>query len=229
MITLFHGDDLEASRTKFNEWKSKHADTEIRIFDGRTLDADILTRALESSSLFGAGHVVVIDNLISKQGKKTKVLSQLCSLLAAAASTIDIALWEEKEITASTVQLLGKTVTVVLCKTPVIIFRFLDALRPGNAKQALLLLNELGKEQVPEVTLSLVVRRVRLLIQVNDHVTPLDMQSWQISRLTKQAEFFTMKQLRMIEQKLLDIEYSIKTGTSPFHLTDQIAQLLISL
>lgn len=229
MITLFHGDDIEASRLKLNEWKAKHAATEIRTFDGRTLDAATVTQALESSSLFDAGHAVIIEHLINKLGKKTKLTSQLCSLLALASSDTEIVLWEEKEVTAAAMKQLGTHVTPVLCKTPPIIFQFLDALRPGNAKQALTLFGELGNNQVPEITFTLLVRRVRQLMQICDNVTPTGIPTWQISRLTKQAGFFTMEQLRMIEQKLLEIEYSIKTGASAFTLSQHIEQLLISL
>ncbi|MBI5448983.1 hypothetical protein HY948_01550 [Candidatus Gottesmanbacteria bacterium] len=229
MITLFHGADIETSRNKLSTWKMDHKGVDVRTFDGRTLDAATLTQALESSSLFGAGHAVVIENLITKAGKKTKLLNQICSLLSDASSHIDIALWEEKEVTAAITKQLGPHVAPILSKAPAALFLFLDALRPDNATQTLLLLHQFTAQQVPEITFSLFVRRVRLLMQIRDQVTPIAMQSWQISRLTKQAEFFTMKQLRMIEQKLLDIEYSIKTGASPFSLTQHIEQLLVSL
>ncbi|MEK7119451.1 MAG: hypothetical protein AAB457_00405 [Patescibacteria group bacterium] len=229
MISLFHGDDIETSRLKLNEWKAKHAGMEIRTFDSRTIDAAMLTGALESSSLFGAGHAVIIENLTSKLGKKTKLASQLCSLVALASSDTEIVLWEEKEVTAAAMKQLGTHVIPVLCKTPPIIFQFLDALRPGNAKQTLILFRQLNKQQQPEITFSLLVRRVRLLLQIVGRATPIGMQAWQISRLTKQAGFFTMEQLRMIEQKLLEIEYSIKTGASPFSLSEHIEQFLISL
>ena len=48
MITLLHGDQIETSRSEFNRLKEAATGKEIRNLDGKTIDAALLTQALES-------------------------------------------------------------------------------------------------------------------------------------------------------------------------------------
>lgn len=231
MMTLLHGNNIVASRAKLIECidKARGQGKEIRQLDGKTLDSLGLTQAVESFSLFGGNVLVVIDGLLIKLGKKEKMAVQLIDILKRSESTIDIILWEEKEIGKTLTALLGSKCSVELFKTPVVIFQFLDSITPGRTPELLGLLHQSLDLDAAELIFALLVRRVRQLIQLRDNVVPEGLQGWQAGRLTSQAKFFTMDRLLIMEKRLLEIDISIKTGTSPFLLAQQLELFFIDL
>lgn len=229
MIILLHGDYTEASRVDLNWIKQTAKGKEIRQLDGRNLDKTALTQMLESSSLFGGETLIIIENLFSRIGKKIKLVEELAEIISSSAKNTDIILWEDKEVGTSVVKNLGSSVRVKLFKTPAIIWQFLDGLAPNRARILIPIYRQLIENETPELVLTMIVRRLRQLIQLRDGVTPDGLAGWQASRLTAQARLFTMDTLLLMEKKLLDIEYSIKTGSSPFTLSQHLEQWLISL
>lgn len=222
MITLLHGDNIESSRKELARFKEEAKGKEIRQLDGRSIDEAGLTQALESQSLFGGDTLVIIENLFSKLGKQQKRITQLATILIQAASMTDIILWEGKEVGATVIKSLGTKAKIQLFKIPVVIFQFLDALRPQNVKTLLSLFTQASSRDAPELVFAMIVRRMRQLIMLKDSVTPEGLQGWQAARLTTQTKSFTMEKLFDMYNKLLTIEYSIKSGSSPFTLTQHI-------
>ncbi len=227
MITLLHGDNIDASRKELNELKSQAKRREIRELDGKHIDEAMLAQALESSSLFGGETTVIIENLFSGLGKKITLAKKFAQQIGT--SSAEVILWEEKEIGKTAIDNLGKNVAVRLFKTPVIIFKFLDALKPDNTRFTVPLFEQLVETDAPELVFSMMVRRIRQLIQLADHVTPDGLQGWQAKSLTNQARLFTIEKLLFMEKQLLDMEYATKTGSSPFALTQLIEQFLIGI
>lgn len=220
MIILLHGDNIEASRNEFN--RLRETKKEIRELDGKSVDQTVLTQALESSSLFGGGTIVFISNLFSKIAKKTKLITSLAKILAAAES--DVVLWEEKELSAATIKNLGKA-EIKLFKLPKLLFEFLDAI----GHDALPLYEKVIQTEPPELVFYMITTRVRQLIQIKDGVAPEGMHGWQISRLTRQTNRVTIDRLRSMYKKLLDMEFSLKNGSSPFTIVQLTEQFLIDL
>jgi hypothetical protein len=75
----------------------------------------------------------------------------------------------------------------------------------------------------------MLVKRLRQLVMLADGEAPVGLQGWQVTRLTTQARLFTIKQLLSMEKSLLTREFAIKTGASPFSLTEHIEQVLINM
>jgi len=217
MITLLHGDDTTASRNELNHLKNGR---EVRQLNGKTLTDTMLVQALESNSLFGGNTLVVIENLLS--GKKLKFAEIIKK------APTDVILWESKEVGVANVKSLGSA-NIQLFKIPIALFQFLDSLHPGSVKTTLVLFQKSLTTHSPELIFTMIVRRLRQLIQVADGVTPEGLQSWQVSRLTSQARSFTIDGLTRLYRKLLDMEYSIKTGASPFTLKQLLEQYIIDL
>lgn len=228
MITLLHGDHIELSRNELNRLKAAATGKEVRVLDGRTIDQANLTQALESHSLFGGDTVIFIESLFGKLGKKPKLIEALAKILVASAGSADIILWEDKEVGATVLKNLGK-VDVHLFKLPTIIFKFLDGIAPHRTKTQLDLFHTVVVDSAPELILSMIVKRVRQLIQLHDGVTPVGLAGWQASRLTQQAKLFSMDKLITMHTELLSMEHSTKTGTTPFTLADLIEQFIISV
>lgn len=231
MMTLLHGNDIVASRAKLIERidGARRQGKEIRQLDGISADAPALTQALESSSLFGGTVLIVIEGLLTKLGKKEKQAIQLTDIIKKSGETVDVILWEGKEIGKLLIGALGTKASVQLFKTPVVIFKLLDGVAPGRAVALLPMLQEALRIDAAELIFTLLVRRVRQLIQLHDNVTPEGLQGWQAGRLTSQAKSFTMDKLLSMEKKLLEMDISIKTGSSPFPLAQQLELFFIDL
>jgi hypothetical protein len=227
MITLIHGDHIEASRNELNRIRDTAKDREIRALDGRTIDDGMLIQALESSSLFSVGTLVVIERLFGKIGRNTKRIAAYASILNNA-KDVDVVIWEEKELGPSIVKQLNG-MTNRLFALPPQIFAFLDGIRPRNAKQLLPLYASLIKEEAPELVSAMLVKRVRLLIQLKDHQIPSGVSPWQISRLTTQTKSFTMEQLTAMYKKLHDIEVLLRTGSAPFNIRQYTELFIVNL
>jgi DNA polymerase III delta subunit len=214
MITLLHGDETIASRSEFIRLKNEAKNKEV--LDGRTIDETSLTQSLESGSLFGDEKTVFIDNLFSKLGRKIKLIEKLAGIIRNSSS--HVVLWEGKEVGVTVIKSLGKA-DIRLFKTPAIIFQFLD-------QPSLKLYESLMIHEAPELIHSMLARRFRQLIQLRDGVIPEGLQGWQASKLTQQAKLFTMEKLLSMYKQLLDMEFSVKNGSSPFSLKELTEQFL---
>lgn len=229
MLYLIHGDNTEAARNKLLELKAAAKTKEIRTLNGKRMDPNATVQALESSSLFGGDVLVVVEGFISSAKKREKAFGIILAQLLAAATTIDVVLYEEKEVEKGTLTKLGSKGEIFLFKTPVVIFQFLDSIRPGNAKTSLTLFTQVLTREPAEIVFALLVRRVRQLMVLADGLVPDGLQGWQADRLTSQARHFTIDELVVMHTSLLDIDIAIKTGSSPFTLAQRIEQILITL
>lgn len=229
MMTLLHGDTIEASRAELLRLKSAAKGKEIRVVSGKSIDTGALIQALESQSLFGGDTLVVIEALFSNIGKKPSLAKELAAILSSVGQDTEIILWEGKELSEATVRLLGKSTVVRLFKTPTVLFAFLDSLGPGSHRDMLALWNKARNHDASELLFAMIVRRVRQLIQVYEGIVPAGVSDWQMARLTNQAKCFTMKKLLSMSRELLAIEYSIKSGSSPVPMSQQLELFLVSI
>ena len=116
MITVLHGDHVDASRTALVKLRESHANKEIRTIDGSKVDEGMLRQALESQSLFGGDTCVVIERLFAANASKRKILKAYSEVLSSAAD-IDIILWEGKELTTAQQKMLSGA-DIQLFRTP---------------------------------------------------------------------------------------------------------------
>lgn len=229
MITLLHGDHIEVSRAELNRLKQQAQGRELRNVDGRSIDPALLVQLVESLSLFGTETLIVIEQLFGKLGRQTNKINQYADILVKAGENHDIILWENKELTPTVVKQLGARVTVRLFKLPVLIFQFLDTIRPGNRTFLLSTFMKLMDVEAPELVFSMCVKRVRQLVSIRSGSSPEGLAGWQVSRLTSQAKSFTMDELVNLYEKLGDAEYALKSGSSPFPFRMALEQIFLTL
>lgn len=230
MKTILHGANVEQSREEFTRLKQTARSVDLRELQGKLLDETQITQALDSSSLFGDEHVVIcIENLLSPLGRKTTKLASFAALLKSASKDHTIILWEPKELGKEALSFFEPDFSVRLFAYPKIIFTFLDALGPGNTKRCINLLSELLATEPAELVWSMVITRIRQLIQLKDNITPERMSSWQVSRLTNQTRLFTMDKLLNMHQTLRTSEYQLKQGNSPYTIADYLQLLIATL
>lgn len=215
MIYLLHGDNQVESRKKLTDIieQAKEERKEIIKLEGLKVNFNQILISLESASLFGQEKLVVIENLLSRPKSKEK--EKIIKYLKKETIAPDLVLWEKKGISGTTLRWFPKNWQIQLFKTPVIIFRFLDSIRPSNTREMLILLKEAVKKESPELIFYMLARQIRLLILAKDlGKKGLSGAPWQIAKLLRQTSSFTLKQLTNIYQKLLKIDIDIKTGQS---------------
>jgi len=228
MLTILHGDNIVASRSELVRLKETAKDKEIRDINGKNIDQSDLRQAVESLSLFGNTILIVIEHTFSSIGRKEKLIKQLSEIILNASGSVDIILWEPKEL-GKTVLGEFKKATIQIYKTPPIIFEFLDALSPHETKKLLMIFEKTAETVPVELILYMMQMRIRHLIQIKDQITPEKMSPWQAMRLTNQVKSFTMDTLLSMRTKLIDLEYSFKIGNTPFSVSQLIAQLIIDI
>jgi len=229
MKLLLHGDHIEASRQEYIRLKTSHVGKEIRELNGKEINETLLTQAVESSSLFGDQTVVCVENLFSPLGKKAKTARGYADIIKHADTASTIIFWEPKAIGKEILGMLEPDVSIRLFDFPKIIFSFLDSIRPNNTKQTIEIFAELLLTEAPELVWNMLISRIRILIQILDNVVPDRMSSWQLSRLTKQVRAFTMDKLLDMYKNMLQMEYNLKNGNSPFTMAETIKQIILSL
>lgn len=229
MITLIHGDNTAASRAELDRLRTAATGKEIRTLDGKTADAALLTQSLQSTSLFGGDTVVIIEGLFSPILKKPTLVKERAGIVMAHSAAIDVILWEDREMGKTVVNELGSQTAVRVFALPKTLFQFLDTVSPRNARQLLTLYEKTIATEAPELVHNLLVKRIRQLIMLADGTKPPGMSAWQLERLTKQTKLFTITRLLSMYQNLSDIEYAVKSGATPFRLSQLTEQLILTL
>ncbi len=226
MKLILHGDNVIQSRLELtNLIKSSKAEETIKL-NGKNIKEADLRQALESQSLFKQEKLIIIENLLTRTRSKEK--TQLLSI--ASQTDQSIIFWEPKAATATNLKPF-KDFQIKLFKTPAAIFKFLDSLKPNNAKASLHILhNQLKKEPI-ELIFYMLCRRISQLITASDKNAPklLKAAPWQKSRLISQAKTFNQNKLIDLHTQLLQIDEKIKTGQSHMALASQLDLLLLSL
>ncbi len=229
MLYLLHGDDIATSRNRLIQLKKLFTGSEQRVLDGKSLDETTLTQAVSSHSLFGNETLVIIENLFGRLGKKVKLIDKLAKILVTESANSEIILWEDREIGLTVSKSLGAKAKIEVYKLPVVLWQFLDTLTPKKTKYLLNLYEKAVTTNAPELLFALLVKRIRQLIMLNGGIKPVDLQSWQAARLTTQAQNFTIEQLELAHANLLHLEYRLKSGNTPFGMSELIEQWLIEL
>ena len=219
MITLLHGDNLVPSRNQLKEQISAAKDKGIEIIrlTGQELTSEALIQALESPSLFAGQKTVVIEGLLSLRPSKLK--DSLVELVASHPE-IEIMLWEGKSVTATNIKKL-KTAKVQEFKIAPMVFKFLDTLTLTAFHLAL-------KQEPAELIFYFLHRRLSQLIQAKDGDQFLKGAPWQIGKIKAQASKYSLEQLINLQEKLLQIDYRIKSGQDDLPLSSQLDLVLVN-
>lgn len=229
MLMLLHGENVAASRAELDRVKATASTKEIRIVEGKSIESAALTQALQSTSLFGGDTLVIIEQLFGSILKKTTLVKERAQILANKSPEIDVVLWEEKEIGKSAINELDAHCKIMLFDLPKTLFQFLDGIGPQHTKSILSLYEQTISTEAPELIHNLLVKRIRHLLMICDGVNPPGMSAWQLGRLTKQAKLFTITRLLSMYHNLTVIEHAVKSGATPFRLSQLTQQLLLTV
>jgi DNA polymerase III delta subunit len=226
-IQFLHGENIVKSRQVLTEKieNFREKGIEVEILSGSQLTLEQARSALGSNSLFGKDKVVVIENLYSSPQSMRR--EKLINYLKREKFANELILWERKDIKRK----FPSSFSVEVFRLSSAIFKFLESLKPDNTQASLRLLAEAKSRESEEMIFYLLVRQIRLLIQAKDlgEKGLAELQSWQKTRFLSQAKHFSLKQLTLIHQKLLEMDYKQKTSGTPFSLASELDLLVASL
>lgn len=231
MIHLFHGDNSDASRKELALLREKHAGKEIVVLEGKKVTVTELKQATESTSLFGTERVVIVENLLKHRlTPKSKDDNEVVAFIKNLPKEVEIVFWEDKEIGKTILSHFPKNIDLAVFRHPREIFTFVESIRPGNTVAMLELFNQSTLHDEVELLFAMLVRQFHYIIMVKDMGKNVaELTPWQTAKFAKQAENFTLKDLIIHYGQLLDIDVKIKTGATPFNLTQEVKLFLISI
>lgn len=234
MIYIITGEDIVSSRKKLTELLSEK--TNIIRLDGKKANIAEFDEALSSGSLFSDSKTIVVENFtkLSAQGRSAsggKPEAKVWELLERfeKEKSTDIILWDEADLGKNK---FSKSVKVFNFSFPKFYYAFLDSFEP-RSKDSLKLLQDVLKTLEPEQVLYGLVRRIRqlLIIKSGDYSKFSEfkrMQSWQLSKLKKQASLWSGEQLKRVFLELAELDEKMKTSNLTMPLSKHLDILLLS-
>ena len=225
-MLIYHGQNTVVSRNRLHEKIASFSGEVIR-FEGEKLSLVDLKQSLESSSLFGAERLVVVENLFSRRPSRAKeeILKYLKWQMPK-----NLLIWEGKDIDGRTLKPFGITNSLKFA-IPAQIFNFLDSLDPTNKKNSLSILHQCQKTTPAEIIFFMLSRHIRYLIIASDlGEKGLDeFPSWRSRKYVFQAKKFGLKKLISFYHQLLMVDYQQKTGRSSLPLLAELDLLIANL
>lgn len=209
MITILHGDNQVASRTRLLKLKEE-AETEnfyAVVIDGKQSSFEAINISAQTTSLLGQRSALFVEDFFSKKRLKSKKQKDL--------SVSDLLVfWESIELPKSILDSFPKGWKIEHFPIPKTIFRLLDCLAPGNAKNILQLIYRAKGQEPEQLVLAMISWHVRYLLWAKEEPKTLDVPQWKMKRLIAQANMFTKEKLYTLHKQLFDLDRKQKTGVN---------------
>lgn len=229
MKVLIHGEDTVASSHKFDEKKHEYEQLELITIDGkRTSLTDVVT-AIETSSLFGNTRLIKIENVFG--GVVTKEREAILTYLSSVNTENCIIVYESSEVAKRLISKYCLSWTIYSFPFPQILFKFLDSIGSTSPSSLLMMFRSVLTQKEAALIHSMLTRQFRMLLLAKD-MGPSgfpELQSWQARKFLQQAGYFTLPQLISCYRELLSIDYKLKTGQTPFGLSQLLDIFIVSL
>ncbi|MCJ7827759.1 hypothetical protein MUP65_01265 [Patescibacteria group bacterium] len=224
-MIVAHGDNNTASRNYLTDQtdSAKKKGWQVITLDGKTASLTRVTQAIEGNLFFADQTLVIIESIYSapKSGRQKNILDYLKK------TAVPVIIWEPKQIDGRRLQGVPKP-SQKLFSIPVILYKFLDSLKPASHQYALPLLHQTLQVEPAQKVFYYLVQRIRTLIifaQLGSKGAKTRFD-WQKKRLNQQADFFTLTTLFKIYDNLYKIDLAQKTGLATLDLPAQLDLLL---
>lgn len=213
-IVVLHGDDTDKSYKRFSTIlkgvKKKGWNVEeISVKD------DIKNK-LVNTSLFDSNVLYTIKNAEKIDKGSLNWLNENHSKFDA-----QLLLYSQKKIPATVKKSLPKSAKIENFERPVLLWKFLDSIFPGNSKQSLAIYTKISETEATELVVSLLGGLFRDMYVVHSG-GKLPYPDWRAKKISSQARKFTKSELKSIIAELAEIDYKSKTS-------DVDANLLIEM
>lgn len=232
MLTVFHGDDIVSSRKALSDLKEQNQDKEIISLETKNISLTDLVQAVSSNSLFGGDKLVILENL-SSLNLRSKLASNILDFILKGDFDNDVCIWDAKTLSPSIAKKFkNQKARVKAFKHPAVIFSLLESLNMAGTSEMLSNLNETLKSVEPEIILFMLVRHLRILIALKENAAISETKRlipWQMGKLKRQAESLKIEDLLQTYQKLMIIDYQVKTSKTSVDLTKRLQWFIMNL
>lgn len=200
-ISLIHGEDTLKAYNRFRELIDSSKTKGFQIIP----ITDI--KNIVSQSLFE-------DKIVFTLEKPKKIKSNDWKWFSKNASTYNsnLLIYHDGNALVTITKNIPKDAKIEKFELPKIIFAFLDNFWPGNSKKCLFLLNELAKVEPLELVFHLLSRHIRDLYWAKVSKETMDIPDWRILKISSQARKFSDENLKIIINKLAEIDILTKTS-----------------
>ena len=220
-IIVLHGDDqrkLYNRLSKFIEI-AKERSWEVVYLDDPKLS---IQEQLSSSSLFGSERFFIIRDISRLSKKEVEWLNIKSSDLSGT-----LIIYHEGYVSQLILKRLPNGTKVEEFKLPVMLWNFLDGLYPGNSGKSIKQFHQIIEKEAPEFIFTLIAKLLRDLYWVKTDSKSLPYPDWRVGKLKVQASKFSIDQLKILIEKLAEIDIKVKTSKSD--LTSELDLLIIKL
>ncbi len=223
MLTIICGEDIAASRTKFQTLKQQYRTKGYAI---QQVSASELPEILKSNEgvtdLFGQESVYAVENISSlyKGRGKTEFKTAVNELSNHA--SLHVLAWENGK-SAYELSTLKKITTSFHESAPQqSIFQLLDATVPGNCNGFVQTLKTIHETQDIMFIYTLLWRHTRKLILASEGIFDKKTAPWQKGKLQAQAKRWSKDNLARFYEGLAKIDLGMKTSSSTFDVRESI-------
>jgi DNA polymerase III delta subunit len=226
MTIILHGENTIKSREKLVQIISdlKINKKSVTRLEAKKLDLANLEEELAKSSLFGEDETIVIEEIHSlPRSKKKDSLIQLLSN-----TDRDIVLWEKRNLTPTMLKKFPQARTEIF-KISNTLFSWLDIFHPKTpAQKNLESLDKAIKSNGDYMCFVMLIRQIGLLIHVKDGGRPAG-PPFMVSKIKKQASYFSMEKLLDIHRDLFEIDRKMKSSQSFMSMKQELDILSANL
>lgn len=225
MIIIIHGDDVTQSTRKLD---SISKDWTVRL-DAKKALVDEIERGFQTDSLFDEKRTIMIEHV---ESARKEILESLIKNAETLDSHNTLIIYSTLSIHARILKRFS-TAQIFEFKLPKVYFNFLDGIIPGNGRNIHVLIEELSSTYTAEQLFYSVVKRIRQLLMMKTmHYQSFDeiakMNSWQITKIKKQAHSWEREELVQLYKQLYKLEKGMKTSTLPASLLSHLDIALIT-
>ena len=203
VITIFHGDNVAASRQNFNQAIEAIPASDLLRLDAKEATLDKINLFLNSTSFFPGQKVLAISNFFSIP-KAT--LDKVIPIIAQSPETIY--LWQDKKLNATQSKSFSsaKVIESPLAKT---LFICLNAIKPNNLPILIPLLRTTLKTEPYDLFLYLLKGNLRKQLQTYSKFDPLSLKRAYLS--------------------LIELDFQTKSGTLSIGKEIALERILVQL
>lgn len=218
-IIILHGDDSIKSRERLKKFTdiAKERGWEVTYLDE---SEQTFQEVLSVSSLFGKDRFFIVRD-IKKMGKRElEWLKRNYKNLSG-----NLIIFNEGYINVSILKNLPIDTKIEEYKLPVLLWNFLDSLKPGSSTRLISTLHKIVENKPIEFIFSLISRQIRDLYWVKRDPVSTGFPFWKINKLKSQTQYFSLEKLKTLIDSLSIIDYKVKTSKT--NLLEELDLLII--
>lgn len=224
MIHMYCGEDSNKSRLEFIKHLKSYSDQGFHIYPITAQNVPSILQRTGEQSLFAEAIVYSTENIekipFRKSAKFKKNEFYEAILTIAQSKDIILLTWEDGK--PARLCKLKDNAILHESKIPLSVFTFLEEIHPGSLKRFISSLRSLLTTQEEMFIFIMILRHIRLLVQITESSQIASIPPWQKMKLFSQAKKWDKVRLLDFYQNLIKIEIGIKTSTNPFGIAKSL-------